>query len=91
MAVTDFSIDHRVGINFNRRTTAPDYALGETAKGTNNTVWIYGQASGAVSVGPCTVNATTFLITDTSGTYTADTAFADGEYGWVRQTAGFTA
>ena len=23
---------------------------------------------------------------DAAGTYTADTAFADGEYGWVRKT-----
>ena len=56
--------------------------------GDANTQWAVGRASGAVSVGTCTFNPTTFLITDTAGSYTADTALADGDLGWVRLTAG---
>ena len=87
MAVTDFVTTPTVGPNFNRRTTTPEFDLGTVVTGTNNTGWIYGQASGAVATGTCTVKSSTFLITDAAGTFTADTAFADGEYGWVRQTA----
>ena len=56
-------------------------------RGSNNTAWIYVRASGSVATGTCTVASGTFLLTDASGPYTADTAFADREYGWVKLTA----
>ena len=91
MAVTDYPVSGEIGANFNRGTTSAEYALGQTARGTNNTVWIYVQATAAVATGTCTVNSSTFIVTDAAGTYTADTAFAAGEFGWVRQNAAFTA
>lgn len=86
MATTDFCIDPIAGANFNRRTTAREYQLGTVKNGTANTIWIYVLATEVVATGTCTVNASTFALTDTGGLYTADTAFASGEYGWVRRT-----
>lgn len=86
MATTDFCIEPAAGVNFNRRTTAKEFQLGTVRRGTNNTAWIYVQASEVVATGTCTVNTTTFALTDTAGIYTADTAFASGDYGWVRKT-----
>lgn len=87
MAVSDFCIAPYAGANFNRRTTEREFRLGTVAEGTANTIWIYVLASEAVATGTCTVNTSTFALTDTGGLYTADTAFASGEYGWVRKTA----
>ena len=67
------------------------FRTGTVKYGADNTQWAYGQASGAVSTGTCTYNATTFVITDAAGNHTADTALADGQFGWVRLTAGATA
>lgn len=86
MAVTDFSTSPLAGVNFNRRTTSAEYDLGTTARGTNNTAWVYVQANGAVATGTCTVDSS-FQLTDAAGNHTADTAFADNDYGWVRLTA----
>ena len=87
MAVADFSQGALAGVNFNRRTTTKEFQLGTVVSGTNNTIWIYVLASEAVATGTCTVNSSTFALTDTGGNFTADTAFASGEYGWVRKTA----
>lgn len=87
MATTDFVQTPLVGVNLNRRTTDREHQLGTVVSGTNNTVWIYALASEAVATGTCTVNSFTFALTDAAGNFTADTAFASGEYGWVRQTA----
>ena len=80
-----------LGANFARRSSAPEHALGETVVGSGDTIWIYVRASGAVATGTCTVNTTTWLVTDAAGNHTADTAFAADEYGWVRQTAKLSA
>jgi len=82
--------DGTAGAALDTPTTEQKHSLGQVSHGNENTIWIYGVASGAVATGTCTVDATTFAITDTAGTYTADTALADGEYGWVRLTAGAT-
>lgn len=87
MAVSDFCIEPAAGVNFNRRTTDKEMQLGTVRRGTNNTAWIYVRASENVATGTCTVNTSTFALTDTDGLYTADTAFVSGEYGWVRKTA----
>ena len=67
-----------------------DMKPGTVFYGADNTQWACGTASGAVSTGTCTYNATTFLITDAAGNHTADTALADGQIGYVRLTAGAT-
>ena len=68
-----------------RRTTNAEFKIGTPALDTDNRTWVYVKASGAVATGTCTVSGA-FVVTDAAGTYTADTAFADGEYGWVRKT-----
>ena len=80
-----------LGANFDRRTTTAEHALGETVVGNDDTIWIYVQASGSVATGTCTVNTSTFLVTDAAGNHTADVAFAASEYGWVRQTTKLSA
>ena len=87
MATTDHVTGGIVGANVNLRTASPTFQLGVTQRGTTNTAWIYVKASGTVATGTCTVASGTFLLTDASGPFTADTAFADGEYGWVHLTA----
>ena len=84
MATTDFCTTPTAGINFNRRTTTKEFGLGTVVHGTVNTIWIYVLASEVVATGTCTVTGTT--LTDAAGNFTADTAFASGEYGWVRRT-----
>ena len=78
------------GVHALRRDAEPLVAVGTVVLGTGNTTWIYGQATEAVT-GTCTVNTTTFNITDAAGNHTAEAAFAANEYGWVRQTAPFQA
>ena len=84
MATTDFCTTPTAGINLNRRTTTKEFGLGTVVHGTVNTIWIYVLASEVVATGTCTVTGTT--LTDAAGNFTADTAFASGEYGWVRRT-----
>ena len=87
MAVTDINISHLAGVNFNRRMSSKEFALGTVAMGTNNTIWMYVIATEDVATGTCTVATDgSFGLTDTGGIYTADTAFLSGEYGWVRRT-----
>jgi hypothetical protein len=86
MATADFATLGPLGANYNRRTTEAEYDVGTISFGTNNTGWVYVLASEAVATGTCTVNTSTFALTDAAGEHTADTAFASGEYGWVRAT-----
>ena len=80
-----------VGATFSKRTTDPEFALGETVIGNADTIWVYVVADEVVATGTCTVTTSDFGLTDTAGNHTADTAFASGEYGWVRQTAKLSA
>jgi hypothetical protein len=75
-----------IGANPSRRTTDREFDLGTAQIDTDNVTWVYVQASEAVATGTCTVSAA-FALTDLAGNYTADTAFASGEYGWVKKTA----
>ena len=75
-----------VGADLTRRTTYKEFPLGTTERFEGNKVGIYVLASEAVS-GTCTVNGSTFALTDTGGLFTASAAFASGEYGWVYRTA----
>ena len=74
-----------VGAQAARRTTNREFKLGTVQLDDSNQTWVYVQASEAVATGTCTVSAA-FALTDAAGSYTADTAFASGEYGWVRKT-----
>jgi hypothetical protein len=76
------------GANFNRRTDVPEFKLGTVALGTDGTVYTYAvNTSGAtIATGARTLSASTFALTSTAGNHTADTAFLNGEYGWVKRT-----
>lgn len=74
-----------VGAQAARRTTNREFKLGTVQLDDSNQTWVYVQASETVATGTCTVSAA-FALTDAAGNYTADTAFASGEYGWVRKT-----
>lgn len=74
-----------VGAAAARRTTDREFKLGTAQIDDSNRTWVYVQASGAVPTGACTVTGA-FVVNSTAGNYTADTAFAAGEYGWVRKT-----
>lgn len=81
------------GADFNTITTAADAAqgkvldarLGTIAHGSNGRFYVYGRANAtiAASTAVCTVNATTFLVTATGGSYLSPAvAMATGDYGW---------
>ena len=75
------------GFNPNLRPTWPMFRIGTYAHGKQGTKWVYALASESVATGTCTVNTSTYALTDTGGNYTATAAFSSGDYGWVRQTA----
>lgn len=85
MANSTFGVLGFITPQFAQRDTAAVMTLGTPQIGALNDTWVYVQASEAVATGTCTVSAA-FALTDTAGSYTADTAFASGEYGWVRKT-----
>ena len=85
MANSTFGVLGFITPQFAQRDTAAVMTLGTPQIGALNDTWVYVQASEAVATGTCTVSAA-FALTDTAGNYTADTAFASGEYGWVRKT-----
>lgn len=81
------------GADFNTITTAADAAagkgldarLGTIAHGSNGRFYVYGRANATITASTtvCTVNATTFLVTATGGSYTSPAvAMATGDYGW---------
>lgn len=85
--VTTYPVNPNLGFLESRRTTAPEFRVGTQFDGKQGVKWIYVLASESVATGTCTVNTSTFALTDAAGNHTADTAFASGDYGWVRQTA----
>jgi hypothetical protein len=85
MANSTFGVLGFVTPQFAQRDTEAVMTLGTPQIGALNDTWVYVQASEAVATGTCTVSAA-FALTDTAGSYTADTAFASGDYGWVRKT-----
>jgi serine protease inhibitor len=82
-----FSSTGLVGANTARRTTVKEYALGTPLIGNDNNTYVYVQAGGAIAAAATAVVSGAFAATSGAGNYTADTAFANGEYGWVRKTA----
>lgn len=74
-----------IGANPSRRSVTKEFTLGTPQLDDQNRTWVYVQATEVVATGTCTVSAA-FALTDAAGNYTADVAFASGEYGWVRKT-----
>lgn len=76
-----------VGANPSRRTQSREFLPGTAALDDQNRSWVYvGPAANAVAAAAtCTVTGA-FAVNATSGSYTADAAFAAGDYGWVRKT-----
>ena len=76
-----------VGANPSRRTATPEFKVGTSSIDDSNRTWVYvGPAANAINAAaPCTVTGA-FVVNSTAGSYTADTAFAAGDYGWVRKT-----
>lgn len=71
-----------VGADSLRRTTYREFKLGTVERGEGNKVMVYGVASGAISAGACDIDLGSGTITEGTG-YSADAAFASGEYGFV--------
>ena len=76
------------GAHANRRTSTPEFKVGTTNLDDSNRTFVYvGPATNAIAAAAtCTVTGA-FAVNATAGNYTADTAFAAGDYGWVRKTA----
>lgn len=76
-----------VGANPSRRTSSPEFKVGTTQLDDSKRTWVYvGPAANAITAAAtCTVTGA-FAVNNTAGSYTADTAFATGDYGWVRLT-----
>lgn len=76
-----------VGANPSRRTSSPEFKVGTTQLDDANRTWVYvGPSANAITAAAtCTVTGA-FAVNNTAGSYTADTAFATGDYGWVRKT-----
>lgn len=89
-----FSVTPQIGFDLNNTTTAADIAsgarsvpanLGEQVFGSDGKLYVLGKANASISASTatCTVSATTFLVTATSGSYTSPaTAMVTGDYGW---------
>ena len=75
-----------VGGNPSRRTTSPEFKVGTPALDDANRTFVYvGPAANTIAAAAtCTVTGA-FAVNNTAGAYTADAAFAAGEYGWVRK------
>lgn len=77
-----------VGAQANLRTSTPSFKVGTVQLDDQNRTFVYvGPAANAIAAAAtCTVTGA-FAVNNTAGNYTADAAFATGEYGWVRKTA----
>lgn len=80
-----FSVTPSIGVTFTDRNTIPAFAVGMPVLGNQNDTWVYVKATESVATGTCSVDSS-FNVTDAAGNYTAATAFATGEYGWVYKT-----
>ena len=61
------------------------FNLGEQVWGSDGKQYVFAKANGSISASTavCTVNASTFLATNSGGSYTSPaTAMVAGDYGW---------
>jgi hypothetical protein len=88
-----FTDTAKIGVDLNGVTTAAQLAAGQTGDarlgaqifGSNGRLYVYGQANASItaSTTACTVNATTFLVTASGGSYTSPAvALASGDRAW---------
>ena len=88
-----FTDTPKIGTDLNTITLAADLAAGKVADArigsevlaSNGKLYVYGQANASISASTavCTVNASTFLVTASGGSYTSPaTAMATGDRGW---------
>jgi hypothetical protein len=64
---------------------AVPFNLGEVVNGSDGKLYVFGKANASISASTavCTVNASTFLVTASGGSYTSPaTAMVSGDYGW---------
>ena len=91
-----FSTTAKLGVDLNTITTAADAAagkvldarLGDEVFTSDGKIAVYGKANATItaSTTACTVNATTFLVTASGGSYTSPAvAMATGDYGWFKK------
>lgn len=82
-----------LGVDLNTIVTAADIAsgledgpqIGTQVFASNGKLYVYAQANGAItaSTAVCTVNASTFLATNSAGSYTSPAyTMASGDKGW---------
>ena len=89
-----FSVTPLVGIDLTNTVTAAaitagqqvaNQLLGVQVWGSDGKRYVFGKANASItaSTTACTVNATTFLVTASGGSYTSPaTAMVTGDYGW---------
>jgi len=89
-----FSVTPLVGIDLTNTVTAANITAGQQVAnqllgvqvwGSDGLRYVFGKANATISASTtaCTVNATTFLVTASGGSYTSPaTAMVTGDYGW---------
>lgn len=89
-----YSVTPTIGPDFNSTILATDitsgartvpFNLGEQVFGSDGKLYVFGKANASISASTavCTVNASTFLVTASGGSYTSPaTAMVTGDYGW---------
>jgi len=88
-----YSVTPLVGIDLVNTVTAVQITagypinqlLGVQVWGSDGLLYVFGKANATItaSTTACTVNATTFLVTASGGSYTSPaTAMVTGDYGW---------
>ncbi len=91
---TPFTDTPKLGVDLNNTVLATDLAsgaarpmarLGSEVLASNGRLYVYGQANASISASTavCTVNATTFLVTASGGSYTSPAvAMVTGDQAW---------
>jgi len=86
MANTNYVTSPLLGVDFDRRTTDQEFAIGSMVGCNLADMAIYVQAGGAIAASQTDVAvAATGQATDGLGTWECSTAFVDNEWGWVRK------
>jgi hypothetical protein len=78
-------VNTTTAVNIANGTQLPLFALGDQVWANDGKRYVYAKANGSISASTavCTVNAATFLATNSGGAYTSPaTAMVTGDYGW---------